>query len=140
MNSEKWHTAATRGKGKSVPFKWRNIDGKIEIHSESEQYHEYSHTEILTALGWLQGRFKTSPFPLGNSVSNIGNETEKDGLGRALYVIKKNTTFAQGASYLGVILEQMGIFEFVSHPITWQFAKKDQDTLDAIAQRLKTYR
>lgn len=139
MNSEKWHTAATRGKGKSVPFKWHINDEKITIQSD-KMHHEYTHTEILTALGWLQRRFKTSPFPLGNSVSKVGNETEKDGLGKALYSVKKDTTFAQRASYLGVVLEQMGIFEFVSHPITWQFAKKDQGTLDAIAQRLKTYR
>ena len=136
MSNEKWHTAKTRGKGKSVPFKWQNSDGKITIHSD-KMHHEYTHTEILTALGWLQERFKTSPFPLGNSVSKVGNETEKDGLGRALYSVKKDTTFAQGASYLGVVLEQMEIFEIANtSPIQWRILSSFVDNFERVSAKL----
>ena len=139
MNNEKWNTAITRGK--CIPFRWQNIDEKIKIYWDSEQHHEYTHTEILTALEWLQERFKTALFPLGNSVSKVGNETEKDGLGKALYSVKKNTTFAQGASYLGVVLEQMGVFALVlPRPISLTFAEQHREHLDAVTHCLKTYK
>lgn len=128
------NSGTTRGKGHL--FTWRNDGEIIKIESE-KMHHEYSHQEIMSALVWLHTRFRANAFPLANNVETLHREEEKEGLGKALYSVKPNTTFAQGASYLGVVLEQLGIFEFVSsRPIEWGLAEPYVEDIRASLSKL----
>jgi hypothetical protein len=118
------NSAITRGQGNARKFEWNIIDSKIHIESESKIEHEYSFSEISAALMWLVCKFGEDQFPLANNVAKIPKGEEKDGLGMALYSIRKNLHFAQGSSYLGVVLEKLGIFEYVdSNVISWRIPK-----------------
>lgn len=126
----------TRGKG--ISFTWQNEGGIIKIDSEKMQ-HQYTHQEVINALGWLNVRFKANAFPLANNVETLYRETEKDGLGKALYSVKKETSFAQGASYLGVVLEQLGIFELISsRPIEWRLTEPYVEDVHAVLNKLSS--
>lgn len=44
---------------------------------------------------------------MANNVATMGAGTEKPGLDMSVMSIRQNTTYAQGASYLGVVLEEL---------------------------------
>lgn len=80
----------------------------------------------MAAIVWLLKRFEFKCFPLANNVQKIPKGEEKDGFGVALYFVRDNTNFAQGSSYLGVILEELKIFERVTDQgptIKWKLFK-----------------
>lgn len=105
----KTQRAVTHG-GRYRDFEWW-IDGDtLRIRNTDGLEHSYSLTEIVTILGKLHQEFGTDWFPLGNNVEKLHRETERPGLGATIYAQpKSNTLHAQGASYLGVILEQARI-------------------------------
>lgn len=102
--------AVTHG-GRERDFEWWIDRDTLRIQNTDGLEHSYSPTEIVTILGKLHEEFGNDWFPLGNNVEKLYRETERSGLGTAIYA-KPNTLHAQGASYLGVVLEQAGILEW----------------------------
>ncbi|WGL16283.1 hypothetical protein PVT68_16130 [Microbulbifer bruguierae] len=128
----------TRGGGNAREFSCRIGEGEVKILSESEIEHRYSYCEILAAIGWLVGKFGFEAFPLANNVAKLPKGEERNGLGKSLYLVKKDTKFAQGSSYLGVVLERIGAFEYVEGgPISWRIHPEIRDISDVI-EKLNT--
>ena len=96
----------------------------------------FTKDEIINSLCWLHGKFENNNFPLANNVKMLGNGTEIDGFGVALYTLHVNTYYAQGSSYLGVVMEYFGVLTFVqTNVITWKFAAPYL-SCDSITQRI----
>lgn len=103
----------THGGGNAKEFKWIYQDDYVRITNEDKREHKFSLTEIQNILTWLVSRFGRDWFPLGNNVANIGQNIEKDGLGVAILQQRPgDISHAQGSSYLGVVLEDVGILEW----------------------------
>lgn len=103
----------THGGRKAKRFKWDFQDDLIRIKNEKGRHEEYPITEVHAVLEWLAERFGSGWFPLANNVEKLGQGTEVDGLGVSiLRQSLKNISHAQGASYLGVVLEHTGILEW----------------------------
>lgn len=130
------YDANTRGAGKkSKPFSWDVCNGEILIYPKSKnRIHKYSVAEVSTIIMWLQCKFKSDTFPLANNVKKLWMGTEMEGLGLALYIVKNNTTFAQGSSYLGVVLEKLGVFEFDPNKkvISWKLNSSNKNLLGSL--------
>lgn len=130
-------SGTTRGGGKAKQFFCQFGEGEIKILSERIE-HRYSYFEVFSAIGWLVGKFGSEPFPLANNVAKLPNGEERNGLGKSLYAVKKETKFAQGSSYLGVVLERVGVFEYVAGgPISWRIHPEIRDISDVI-EKLNT--
>ena len=130
--------ATTHG-GRSRDFDWKVRDKILVIDSESGMHHEYSLREILSIIHALHAAFGKRWIPLANNVEKMYSGTEKEGLGTTIYALKPgDTAHAQGASYLGVILEITGIFEWNGEKkgIAWRF-EKDVDDIESLHQLLK---
>lgn len=103
----------TLGKGRAVAFSWEAKDNRILITNEKGSTLEYADSEIVAAITWLLSQFGFEPFPLANNVEKLYKNEEKAGLGVALYSVRQNPRFAQCSSYLGVILQELGILQRV---------------------------
>jgi hypothetical protein len=128
----------TRGGDRARDFFWyisndKLIIQKIVRNKESwiseGRSHIFTQSEIIDSLYWLLEKFGNGNFPLANNVERLGNKTERDGFGVALYTLRANTFFAQGSSYLGVVMECFGVLAFVRPPnrITWKFTESHLD-------------
>ncbi len=111
-------------------FKWQLNENKKTILVENEQgkKHHYSIMEISNILRSLYQQFKNEYFPLANNVEWLANGTEKPGLGMTILSFTPNDVYhAQGASYLGVILEECGYLEWngASRGIMWKLKNFD---------------
>lgn len=109
--------------GRARNFDWSVKGGQLLIQSESGMQHSYTLDEILTIIHSLHASFGENWFPLANNVEKMYSGTERLGLGTAIYQLRPgNTTHAQGASYLGVILEEVGVFEWngETRGISWR--------------------
>lgn len=80
----------------------------------------------------MNKQFNTNWFSLANNVVKLRNDTEKPGLGKCIYELdkfrKNRETYAQGASYLGVVLEELEIFEWnkiTGQGIEWKIVNND---------------
>lgn len=111
--------------GRAIRFEWESDDAGIHIQNEKGKFHHYPLGEVKQVLEYLQKNFGSEWFPLANNVEKVYRQTEKKGLGTGLYGIKPNTLFAQGASYLGVVLEQQGFLEWngMTKGIMWRIVK-----------------
>ncbi len=95
-----------------IPFCW-DFDGEnIVIKNDRGLSHRYSINEILKIMHKLRGNFQDNWIPLANNVEKMFNGTEREGLGSTIYSLTHNLSHAQGASYLGVILEEIGILKW----------------------------
>ncbi len=117
------------GPNKRKLFTW-DYDGskkQLVIRNEKHKEHSYHLGEVSEALKLLLDRFGTHEFPLANNVEKLGDGTEQFGLGSLLYSLRSNTTFAQGASYLGVVLEEIGYLEWNGkhRGIAWRLTETD---------------
>jgi hypothetical protein len=122
----KKHVATTRGGGHSRLFAWWLVDCNVTIESESGMSHEFGLQEIYSVLCDLHQYFGKDWFPLANNVEKLYDETEANGLGSIIYSrCPGDTKHAQGASYLGVVLEQAGILEWNAQVrgIKWKIVK-----------------
>ncbi len=122
--------------GNSREFTWQLNDNIINIRNENNIKHAYALNEIIEIIRWLKSNFRDEWFPLANNVELMGREEEKDGLGIAiLNLTPKDITHAQGASYLGVVLEEIGIFEWNTEirGIKWRIIK-DINTIAQLIQ------
>jgi hypothetical protein len=99
--------------GKAIRFDWIFQGDQITITNEKGRMHVYPVSEIFNIINLLTERFGDGWFPLGNNVAKLGKGTEVEGLGTAILRQQpKNITHAQGSSYLGLVLEHVGIFEW----------------------------
>ncbi len=103
----------THGGSKAKRFEWTLEKGQVKILNENGRKEEYSLGEIINILNWLEVRFGSEWFPLANNVAKLGQRIEINGLGVSILCqCPGNISHAQGASYLGVVLEQIGILEW----------------------------
>lgn len=124
--------ARTHG-GRSRSFSWSVEGDSLRIQSESAVSHEYSLQEILAILNLLHAHFRNNWFPLANNVEKLHHGTERYGLGGAIHQQRPGDTLhAQGASYLGVVLEQAAIFEWngKARQIQWRICRMPDDLQD----------
>lgn len=103
------------GANKRRRFAWHYHPQLERITTTSEHgiVHTYRLDEIQHILQHLADHFGDAFFPLANNVQKLGADTERPGLGTAILAQQPGDTYhAQGASYLGVVLEQAGYFEW----------------------------
>jgi|LGVF01.1.fsa_nt_gb hypothetical protein len=121
--------------GKSKEFEWEyncNRD-RLFIENEDGRIHMFDLPEIMEIIDWLVERFGTNWFPLANNVQKLGDGTEKPGLGMAILSQRpKDITHAQGSSYLGMVLENVNIFQWngAMKGIQWRMIKQDWDAAE----------
>jgi hypothetical protein len=123
------HMLTTHGGRKAKCFDWMFRSDVVKIKNENGRQEEYSLDEILAVLNWLTDRFGAGWFPLANNVEKLGHNEEADGLGVAILRQKpRNIRHAQGSSYLGVVLERVGILEWNNKPkgIEWRIISQVQ--------------
>jgi hypothetical protein len=111
---------------------------ELVIKNEFGRVLTYSLVEVQNVLEQIEAWFAGDPFPLGNNVALLGNGTERMGLGTAILAhTDGDVTKAQGASYLGVVLEEIGYFRWngKNYGIEWQLLRKDF-SVDEIRNRL----
>lgn len=126
-------------RGKNIKFEWILSVKGITIRSEKGKIYAYSTLELVAVLMWLYSKFGQSPFPLANNPELLGQYTEQDGLGVALYTVKPQPVFVQAASYLGLVLEQLDIFEHVKgSPIQWKI-KHEPEGFSKVIAKLTAY-
>lgn len=132
--------------GKAKHFKWSCQQGQVLIKNEDGKTHEYSIKEITRVLTRLFEDFGHKWIPLANNVQKMYVGTEISGLGSTIYNLRAGDIFhAQGASYLGVVLEEAGLFEWngrvrgikwrivpdlTDAKIVWQALEKDRIDTD----------
>ncbi len=124
--------------GQCKQFNWVLQDDYVKIKNANGRQHEYSLSEILAVLMWLD-RFDGDWFPLANNVLKLGLDTEVDGLGVAILRQQPgNIGHAQGASYLGVVLDHVEILEWNGkhRGIQWRIIHPVQN-LDELRRAIK---
>lgn len=129
----------THGGSKGKRFEYVLYGDFIKIKNEEERKEVYSLSEIFNILNWLVARFGAGWFPLGNNVEKLGKNKEIDGLGVAILRQKPgNVSHAQGSSYLGVVLENVGIFEWNNKMkgIEWRIISQPR-SIDELKRTIK---
>lgn len=103
----------THGGRKAKHFRWSVVDGVVVIENENGLVHRYAVTEVHKIVCALHQQFGDRWIRLANNVERMYHGTERAGMGCAIYAMCPGDTFhAQGASYLGVVLEEAGVFEW----------------------------
>ena len=131
----------TRGAGKKAKqFKWwfEPHLKMVRIENENRRRHSYCVEDIRAILGRLDHDFGGEWFPLANNVALMGKRKEKMGLGRAILEQGESSVcHAQGASYLGVVLEECGylVWNGIPKGIEWRIDKPHSDP-EKLASRL----
>ena len=128
----------THGGRRAKRFDWAFRNDYVRIKNENERQEDYSLAEIFAVLRWLTGKFGADWFPLANNVEKLGHDKEADGLGVAiLRQQRRNISHAQGSSYLGVVLEHVGILEWNNRQrgIQWRIIRQP-GTLDDLRETI----
>jgi hypothetical protein len=133
------HKSTTRG-GKAKEFKWAfepNGD-RIRIDRDPPEPDYFETKEVFALIHILYDHFGSDWYPLANSVTKLQDKTEKIGLGSVLHSLSMNVTHAQAASQLGVVLEEVGIFEWNEKPINiaWRLRVEPPGTIDDLRTAL----
>ncbi len=108
------------------------------IQNERGRRLAYTIEELCAILRDLHGSFGEGFFPLANNVEKLGEGSERAGLGTTILKHRpRDISHAQGASYLGVVMEECGYFEWNGKHlgIAWRLRRLDLDQ-DALAARL----
>lgn len=127
-------------KGKQFDWRFNPVSGRLRITNEDGKDLEYSVKEIEGVLKSLHFQFGTRPFPLANNVELLAKGKERDGLGSCILKhLPGDIKRAQGASYLGVVLEESGLLTWNGEMkgIEWtiSFERIDQPTIaDALVK------
>jgi hypothetical protein len=100
------------GENQKKYFNVNTTKSGIKISNNEGRIISYSFGEIKNILDSLYIKFNKNWFPLSNNVEKIYNLTAEDGLGKTIFEITKNNIKAQGSSYLGAYLEELGILIF----------------------------
>ena len=118
------------GKNKRKRFGWEYDPRtmRILIEKEDGRRHEFPVQEIESILRSLQAEFGNGFFPLANNVEKLSNGSERPGLGKIILEQKPGDILhAQGASYLGVVMEECRYFEWNGRRrgIMWRLIDND---------------
>ena len=127
--------SATHG-GRAIRFKWFFDGEQLVVENASGRKHMYSFEEIVAVLSNIQTEFGAKWFPL--AVGNMSRGTGIPGLGAAICHLRQgDNQHAQGASYLGVVLDEIGILEWnrKSRGIAWRLMVDPRDA-EALRARL----
>jgi excisionase family DNA binding protein len=122
----KTYEAKTRGSAsRCVRFTWGFDEeiGMLSIETEKGRLHRFHMDEILKILNTVKSEFGRDYFPLANNVAKLDRGTEIRGLGTIILDgYPGDVTHAQGSSYLGPVLEQIGYFKWngKNRGIKWQ--------------------
>ena len=138
-NKIKLETRGGVGKRKNFSWWYNEESGVLNIESEEGLFHRYHQDEILQILSAIKSKFGKSFFPLANNVEKLSNGTEKSGLGTVILDHSpKKVSHAQGASYLGPVLEQIGYFQWngKNRGIQWRLVNHNI-TKKAVIEGLK---
>ena len=112
-------------KRKRFYYRW---DGQsLHIHRESGWHDEFPVSEIADILKRLDDQFAAGWFPLANNVEKLSTSTEQAGLGQTILQGQPgNVRHAQASSYLGVVLEDLGLATWngLNKGIQWRLIKK----------------
>ena len=131
----------THGGVQGRRFKWQYDPGtaRVIVTGEGQDVHTFDVSDIQAILRSLHGRFGTNFFPLASDAQKLADGAERQGLGTAILDRRLDDVYhAQGAEYLGVILESCGYFEWNSrwHDVAWRLVERDFDA-DILVARLK---
>lgn len=128
------------GPNKRKAFAW-TFDARsrvLSIENREGRVLTYSLRQVQVILDTLWNYFGRDLFPLANNVARLGKGSEKPGLGMViLETIPGDVSRAQGASYLGVVLEECGFLEWngESKGVAWRLLETDFSP-DTLARRL----
>ena len=103
------------GINKRIEFEWGfdKSTNSVSILNQKGKRHEFKVYEILKVLQQIKIEFGSVYFPLANNVVGLSNGNEVRGLGTIiLYLNPGKVRHAQGASYIGPALEELGYFEW----------------------------
>ncbi|MGA2261989.1 MAG: hypothetical protein ABSH28_11185 [Acidobacteriota bacterium] len=108
------HPLRTRGpESKAKNFRYEHADGNIVIKTEHGREFHFGRNEVEKILLSIYQEFGTEWFPLANNVEKLSSRTERAGLGMILLAVYPGEIpQAQAASYLGPVMEDIGIFEW----------------------------
>ena len=115
--------------GRNKEFDWRLVGEDIFVKNEDGRVHVFSLSETHQIIHWLKKKFGNSWFPLANNVESLSKGEEKNGLGVAISRFSPgDVVHAQGSSYLGVVLEEVGVFQWngVKRGIHWRIMQLPQ--------------
>lgn len=123
------------GPRKAKRFTWRYDPATraIIIVNERERALVYTLEQVVAALHALKAEFGSREIPLANNVAKVGDGSEQPGFGTVLIRLKPgDTSFAQGASYLGVVLEDLGYLRWNGRHrgIAWHLTDTSVDRVD----------
>jgi hypothetical protein len=118
------------GPNKRRQFQWHYDPEtrQLLIIAESGREFMYSLEEIQRVLVALHQRFSSIYFPLSNSIALLDGGAAKAGLGITMFeCFPVDVHRSQGASYLGVVLEEAGYFAWNSKTvgICWRLVNFD---------------
>lgn len=125
------HEQASTHGGRTRRFQWLLDGDTLQIESESGVSHAFTIRETLAVLQLLHAHFRNNWIALANNVEKLHHGTERYGLGGAIHQQRPGDTHhAQGASYLGVVLEHAGILEWngKSREIQWRIRRMPAGT------------
>ena len=103
------------GQNKRKRFEWHfdPVTRQLIIINQNGRGLIYGLDEIHRVLVALHQRFSSDYFPLSNNVEFLSNGTEKPGLGQTIQdQLPEDVNRSQGGSYLGVVMEEAGYFEW----------------------------
>ena len=122
--------------GKQKLFEWvfDPAAESLRITTEMMTEREYTLDEIRFVLQMLQEQFGAEWFPLANDPALLHAGKERPGLGMMLWKLRRDVKHAQGAVYLGVILEELGLLEWNRRdsPVGWRVMK--DNVMDSVSQ------
>lgn len=128
------------GRSKRFSWEYQPVTNRLAIENEDGLEHQYELSEIHQVLKRLEEQFGDQSFPLGNNVEKLYDGTEVPGLGTTILELKPgNIRHAQGASYLGVVLEECGylMWNQKKRGIEWRLVLTELRK-ESIARRLGT--
>lgn len=107
-------TRGGEGKRKAFCYLHNPQTEEIKIRNEDGRFDVFTLREIHKILESLQAQFGNEFFPLANNVILLKEGKEQPGLGRTILTANRpgDISHAQAASYLGVLCENLGLFEW----------------------------
>lgn len=129
---------STRG-FKEISFDFSYDRPILTIRNEKNRHDLFPLSRIVEILDSLYAQFELEFFPLANNVQLLGSGDERPGFGRTIYDLNgRDTKNAQAASYLGPLLESIGILKWngIRKGIEWHLLNPPPPTIDELEELL----
>ncbi len=141
-NINKTFRLKTHGfKGILFDFSYDDTTKILTMKTKHNRTDNFSLDLISKTLLSLYERFGDDEFPLANNVQLLSNRTERDGLGSTIYKLNgHDTKNAQAASYLGPLLEALGVLQWngIHRGIKWKFCNNNL-SLEGLEFQIKKF-